>query len=231
MNAPFARRSTRGTPSIAGRPAPSKCFRDPLEQGRAREANGSRKRIEIAGAQRDHVGEVAAPGPDVMHERGNASRIGIFRRREPSEVDDDSRAARFERAEHIGEKPIRREPAQTRQLAEAIDGRDPFGSLVAAERGRLEASAREPTNAVEREVPLKPNASQLPPHRLLKLGPDHRPTIIGARRDRAHRRAPYPFCRADAALRPGGIRLHAGPTWVPAVRSAIRRWFDLAKPL
>jgi hypothetical protein len=45
-----------------------------------------------------------------MHERGKVSGMGIFRRREASEVDDDSRAARFERAEHIGEKPIRREP-------------------------------------------------------------------------------------------------------------------------
>jgi hypothetical protein len=68
-------------------------------------------------------------------------------------------------------------------------------------------------------VSLKPNASQLPPHRLLKLGPDHRPTIIGARRDRAHRRAPYPFCRDDAALRPGAIRLTpASPGFPPCDR-------------
>jgi hypothetical protein len=154
-------------PSIVRRAERPEPFRDPQEEVCATKVDHPREGIEIPRAQRDHGGAVTTFRADVVNEGGDTSRLRVARRRQAIEFDDDTRAVRFDRSNRVGEKPVRREPIQTRQFAEADEGKGSFRSLVAAERGRLESSPRTPSNVVEGEVSLQPSAPQLPPHRSL----------------------------------------------------------------
>lgn len=122
-------------------------------------ARTQRERLEITGAEADHVGtEVAATRPHLVDETGQdlaAFTLNLF---EPRQVDHDasSRAARSF-IENACQQLLGRKPVEGGESAEAFEGEHPLGALVAGKGGDPEPSAAGFLDVPKGETPRPPS--------------------------------------------------------------------------